>query len=66
MNCPVCGEATRVKSSLGDCEMTTRKRQCLACQQVFYTTEIESNDSKSDFFRFQAEKSAEYRIKGER
>lgn len=41
MNCPVCGEKTRVKDSRADCESVTRIRQCVKCGYTFQTVEYE-------------------------
>ena len=42
MNCPVCGEMSRVLDSKRDCESVHRKRQCKECKRIFYTEEYEA------------------------
>ena len=42
MTCPICGGATVVRCSRGDCESVCRRRKCLECDHIFYTTELES------------------------
>ena len=41
MNCPVCGEKTKVVDSRSDCESVWRKRQCMECEYTFKTIELE-------------------------
>lgn len=51
MNCPVCGSVTRVADTRSDSEIVARKRKCILCHYVFYTTECEERDSKQEFNR---------------
>ena len=41
MNCPVCGEKTKVVDSRSDCESVSRVRECLKCGYRFKTIELE-------------------------
>lgn len=43
MNCPICGEKTRVLDTVSDCEGVYRRRRCLGCDHRFYTTESDSD-----------------------
>ena len=43
MNCPVCGENTRVMDCRADCESVYRRRKCKECNYLFYTTESGSD-----------------------
>lgn len=49
MNCPVCGESTRIVDSVSDCESVYRRRKCRACGYFCYTTESELKSSWEDF-----------------
>lgn len=60
MNCPVCGGDTTVIHCRRDCESVYRRRKCLECNHVFYTTEVES-DSAEDIRRLDAIAAAESR-----
>lgn len=55
MTCPVCGEKCRVTDNKGDCEVTYRRRQCMACKHVFYTEEKETKEAKETFLDFRHE-----------
>lgn len=43
MNCPVCGGGTVIRGSKTDCEGVHRRRVCVDCKYVFYTSEYESD-----------------------
>ena len=43
MNCPVCGEKTKVIDSRSDCESVERTRQCVECGYRFKTIEYEED-----------------------
>lgn len=47
MTCPICGGTVRTMQSVKDCEGVYRQRKCIEtnCGHVFYTTEVESDDS---------------------
>ena len=51
MNCPVCGENTKVAGSKSDCDAIYRKRRCLSCNYVFYTEEFESVNNGIEYHR---------------
>ena len=43
MTCPICGGKSKVNDSISDCETVYRKRQCLDCNYIWFTDEIESD-----------------------
>lgn len=49
MKCPVCGCDSAVICSRRDCESVCRRRKCLQCGHLFFTTELELPSSKKDF-----------------
>lgn len=49
MNCPVCGGDTIVRGTKADCESVHRRRICVDCGHIFFTSEYET-DGK-DFTR---------------
>ena len=51
MNCPVCDEHTAVVDSRSESDLVVRRRKCKACGYYFFTTEIEMNESQSEFSR---------------
>ena len=67
MDCPVCGGATTVKDSRGDCEAVYRRRRCLDCNHEFYTAEYEHPDAgpllRALYSAYQAERSKRRREK---
>ena len=46
MTCPVCGGKSAVVRSYADNESVQRKRKCLGCGHLFYTSERESDGSE--------------------
>lgn len=60
MDCPVCGGGNKVVSCRSDCESVYRRRQCLNCKHIFYTTESELSSSDKDFHVLDAERRREY------
>lgn len=56
MNCPVCGEETRVTYSIADCEAVYRRRKCTECAYGFYTSELELPDGAENFSRLYRER----------
>ena len=59
MNCPVCAGKTKVHYCLRDCEGVYRKRKCLECGYIFFTTEIESDSV--DYKRVEQERIMRYK-----
>ena len=55
MDCPVCGSASRVIDSRSESNRVMRRRKCLACEKLFFTTEVELEDSKENFNRLSRE-----------
>ena len=51
MDCPYCGSATRVIDSRPDTDRVVRRRKCLECERLFFTTESELLTSQEDFNR---------------
>lgn len=51
MDCPKCGYASRVIDSRSESYIVLRRRKCLACEKLFFTTEVELEDSKANFNR---------------
>lgn len=49
MDCPKCGYASRVIDSRSESNRVMRRRKCLSCEKLFFTTEIEFMDSKENF-----------------
>jgi transcriptional regulator NrdR family protein len=49
MNCPMCGGQVKVHLSVSDPNVVIRRRQCLECSYIFYTTERELNGSHAKF-----------------
>ena len=45
MNCSKCGERTLVVESRNDGEIIARKRKCVKCNHMFYTTEARRSDA---------------------
>ncbi len=43
MNCPVCGERTKVRDSREDEDCVRRRRECLSCHYVFTTIETDED-----------------------
>ena len=43
MNCPVCGGDTVIRGTKSDCESVHRRRICVECGHVFFTSEYESD-----------------------
>lgn len=43
MTCPICGGKSKVHDSISDCEAVYRKRKCVECQHVWFTSEYESD-----------------------
>lgn len=41
MTCPSCGGKTAVVYCYADCESVQRKRKCIECRYLFYTSEYE-------------------------
>lgn len=62
MNCPVCGGDNKVICSRKDCESIYRRRKCLDCGYIFYTTELEMKSSDRDFHLLDAERQREYKL----
>lgn len=42
MTCPSCGGKTTVTRGYSDCESIHRRRKCLDCNYVFFTSEYEA------------------------
>ena len=59
MKCPVCGVDNKVVCSRKDCESVTRRRKCLECNHIFYTTELELASSCKDFHILDTERRRE-------
>lgn len=55
MDCPKCGYASRVVDSRSESNKVLRRRKCLACEKLFFTTELEVATSKEDFNRLTRE-----------
>ncbi len=55
MDCPKCGYASRVIDSRSESNRVMRRRKCLACEKLFFTTEVELEDSKENFNRLSRE-----------
>lgn len=55
MDCPKCGYASRVVDSRSESNKVLRRRKCLECNQLFFTTELEVATSKEDFNRLTRE-----------
>lgn len=51
MDCPYCGSASRVIDSRSESDKVLRRRKCLECEKLFFTTELEVATSKEDFNR---------------
>lgn len=51
MTCPVCGDKNKVIGVVKEVDVIVRKRQCLSCKHIFYTSELERYDSHYDFNR---------------
>ena len=58
MTCPVCGGDTSVRGSYAECDAVYRRRVCLACKFVFFTTETESGSA--DYKRVKNERHNHY------
>lgn len=43
MNCPICGEKTKVTDSRPDEDSVRRHRKCLECGYVFITIEMDED-----------------------
>lgn len=43
MNCPKCGGDTVIRGTKCDCESVHRRRICVECGHVFFTSEYESD-----------------------
>lgn len=56
MTCPVCGGATKMPRTLGECDAVYRVRKCVECNYTFYTTELEQKDSEREYKRVNHEK----------
>lgn len=61
MNCPVCGGDNKVICSRKNCESICRRRKCLDCGHIFYTTELEMKSSNRDFHVLDTERQREYK-----
>lgn len=46
MTCPVCGDKTSVTATATMCDMIIRQRKCHTCDHIFYTKEIDYENSK--------------------
>lgn len=46
MTCPLCGGKTKVKDVANDIDIVIRKRECLECNKIFYTKEIDFDNEK--------------------
>ena len=55
MDCPKCGYASRVIDSRSESNRVMRRRKCLACEKLFFTTEVELEDSKENFNKLSRE-----------
>lgn len=55
MTCPICGEKSTVVCSRREPDLIVRKRECIDCGHVFYSTELELPDSRIDFSRIDGE-----------
>ena len=65
MNCPICGEKSKVIDCKADCESVQRKRKCTVCANIFYTEEYEV-DSGDRFRELKAQAMNEYNAKRRR
>ena len=51
MDCPYCRSASRVIDSRSESDKVLRRRKCLKCEKLFFTTELEVATSREDFNR---------------
>ena len=56
MTCPICGGKNNVIGVVKEVDLIVRKRQCNKCNYIFYTSELEMNDSHDDFNRIVTDK----------
>lgn len=57
MKCPKCKGGVKVEYTLSDVEGVYRKRRCLECGHIFYTSEVEdSADPFKDLLRQQSKR----------
>lgn len=59
MNCPECGGKVVTIDTKHDSDSIQRKKKCVSCQNIFFTSEIESSD-KGRYFKYL---SSQYRTK---
>jgi transcriptional regulator NrdR family protein len=50
MNCPKCGEASKVLRSVKASDGVFRHRECKSCKQRFYTTENTALTSRARYY----------------
>lgn len=56
MTCPKCGAETSVAYTLTDTDKVCRKRKCVACSHIMYTTEVATEKSHYDYNTLEANK----------
>lgn len=49
MDCPYCGSATKVMDSRAESNKVVRRRKCLDCEKIFFTSEVETDTSAEEF-----------------
>ena len=58
MTCPFCGGKSKIEKTCSNTEEIYRRRSCLECGYVFYTTETES--TSDEFYKTMLEKHPSY------
>jgi transcriptional regulator NrdR family protein len=50
MTCPECGGKTRILRTIKQCDVNYRRRKCIDCDYIFFTTETEAKNSRFEYY----------------
>jgi transcriptional regulator NrdR family protein len=50
MTCPECGSKTKITRTIKQCDVNYRRRKCLDCDYIFFTTETETKNSRLEYY----------------